>query len=175
MKTANALVVASLLLASNAFGQSSPQNVPPPPGINDPGVKAVEAPARTAAMPRQAAPAAPARPLDLKPQALPSMQDNVAPAPRDNTPPDVSVRQEGENTIEEYRRSGQVYMVVITPRNGVPQTYMVDPQGRVVDEHGQKPVGPVMYQVLEWGKSKPASESGDDAGSAAPAQDGGGQ
>jgi hypothetical protein len=29
----------------------------------------------------------------------------------------------------------------------------------VVDEHGQKPVGPVMYKVLEWGKAKPPAEN----------------
>ncbi len=49
-------------------------------------------------------------------------------------------------------------MVVVTPKNGIEQTYMVDPQGRLVDEHGQKPVGPVMYKVLEWGKAKPPAE-----------------
>jgi hypothetical protein len=52
-------------------------------------------------------------------------------------------------------------MVVITPKSGIAQTYMVDPQGRLVDEHGQKPVGPVMYKVLEWGKARPPAESGD--------------
>ncbi len=66
------------------------------------------------------------------------------------------VRQEGDNSIQEYSRNGRVYMVVVTPKNGITQTYMVDPQGRLVDEHGQKPVGPVMYKVLEWGKSQAA-------------------
>jgi hypothetical protein len=46
---------------------------------------------------------------------------------------------------------------------------MVDPQGRLVDEHGQKPVGPVMYKVLEWGKAKPPAEG---SGEAAPADNG---
>jgi hypothetical protein len=59
-------------------------------------------------------------------------------------------------------------MVVITPKSGIAQTYMVDAQGRLVDEHGQKPVRPVMYQVLEWGKSAPATTST----SAAPADAG---
>jgi hypothetical protein len=34
---------------------------------------------------------------------------------------------------------------------------MVDPSGRLVDEHGQKPARPVMYKILEWGKSRPAT------------------
>lgn len=147
MKSVAMLVAASVLSASAAFAQSS---VPPPPGMHDPGVKAT-APARTA----------PAQKLNLKapPQA-------AATAPRDargEAPPEVKVRQEGDNTVQEYSRSGQVYMVVITPKAGVPQTYMVDPQGRLVDEHGQKPPGTVMYKVVEWGKSKPAEADSDDS------------
>jgi hypothetical protein len=68
----------------------------------------------------------------------------------------VQIRQQGDNTVQEYSRNGRVYMVVVTPRGGVAQTYMVDPEGRLVDEHGQKPARPVMYKVLEWGKSRPA-------------------
>jgi uncharacterized protein DUF2782 len=172
MKTAVLLAAASVLFASsllvsNASAQSSPStNVPPPPGINDPGVQAVAPPAH----PRKAAPASEHRPLDLKPQALPAMHDDGAVrAGRDKSMPDIKVRQEGDNTIQEYSRNGQVYMVVVTPRNGIQQTYMVDPQGRLVDEHGKKPVGPVMYKVLEWGKSKPPADE-----SAAPAPDGSG-
>jgi hypothetical protein len=59
--------------------------------------------------------------------------------------------------VQEYARNGRVYMVVITSKAGIVQTYTVDPEGRVVDEHGQKPVRPVMYKVQEWGKSRPAS------------------
>jgi uncharacterized protein DUF2782 len=172
MKTAALLAVASVLFASsllvsNASAQSSPStNVPPPPGINDPGVQAVAPPAKL----RKAAPAPVHRSLDLKPQALPAMHDDgVAPSARDKSLPEIKVRQEGDNSIQEYSRNGQVYMVVVTPKNGIEQTYMVDPQGRLVDEHGKKPVGPVMYKVLEWGKSKPPADD-----STAPAQDGSG-
>ncbi len=167
MKTAALLVFASVLFASgllvsNASAQSPPStNVPPPPGINDPGVHAAT-PAKTTS-------AAASRRLDLKPQALPAMHDDGAAAPRDKSLPEIKVRQEGDTNIQEYSRNGRVYMVVVTPKNGIEQTYMVDPQGRLVDEHGKKPVGPVMYKVLEWGKSPPPAEE-----STAPAQDGGG-
>ena len=156
MKTAVLLVVASALFAANALAQSTPStNVPPPPGINDPGVKAVEPPART----NRAARSPSAHPLNLKPQALPAMHDDgSAPPARDSSLPKVRVRQEGDNSIQEYSRNGRVYMVVVTPKSGIAQTYMVDPQGRLVDEHGMKPVGPVMYKVLEWGKSRPPAE-----------------
>jgi hypothetical protein len=172
MKTAALLVAAasvlfaSGLLPSNASAQSAPStNVPPPPGINDPGVRATAPPAK----PAKTTPAPASRTLDLKPQALPAMHDDGAAAPRDKSLPEIKVRQEGDNSIQEYSRNGRVYMVVVTPKNGIEQTYMVDPQGRLVDEHGKKPVGPVMYKVLEWGKSPPPAEE-----STAPAQDGGG-
>jgi hypothetical protein len=160
MKTAALLAIASAvfastLLASPVQAQSAPStNVPPPPGINDPGVQATTPPATTTQTPR---PATPKRdPMDLKPQALPAMRDGDSKLGRPATP-EVRVHQEGDNSVQEYSRNGQVYMLVVTPKHGVPQTYMVNPDGRVVDEHGKKPVGPVMYKVLEWGKSKPAA------------------
>jgi hypothetical protein len=165
MKTAALLVAASALFASsllvsNASAQSSPStNVPPPPGINDPGVQAVTPAAKPAAKPRSAHATSAHRPLNLKPQALPAMHDEgAAQAGRDKSLPEIKVHQEGDNSVQEYSRNGRVYMVVVTPKNGIEQTYMVDPQGRLVDEHGQKPVGPVMYKVLEWGKAKPPAE-----------------
>jgi hypothetical protein len=148
MKLSAAFVLACALLAAPVFAQSAPPraNVPPPPGMNDPGVKATASePAQsgTSLLPRKPAPIRSGEPM-----------------------PEVSVHRQGENSVQEYRRNGQLYMVVVTPPNGVAQTYMVDPQGRLVDEHGQKPTRPVMYKILEWGKSKPAPEasSGDNGG-----------
>jgi hypothetical protein len=167
MKTAVLLVVASVLLtsslfASNVWAQSAAStSVPPPPGLNDPGVQAVSPPA-SETQAHHAPAATPAKPLDLKPQTLPAMHDDGdAQRPRDALAPEVRVRQQGDNSIQEYSRNGRVYMVVITPKTGITQTYMVDPQGRLVDEHGQKPVGPVMYKVLEWGKARPPAEPSD--------------
>lgn len=155
MKLSAALVVVSALLAAPVFAQSRPPvNVPPPPGMNDPGVKA-SAPAATAASVPAAAPA----------QSSTSLLPRT-PAPiRSGEPlPEVSVHQQGDNTVQEYRRNGQLYMVVVTPPSGIAQTYMVDPSGRLLDEHGQKPTRPVMYKIMEWGKSKPAEAASSDAG-----------
>jgi hypothetical protein len=151
MKTAILLTAASVLFVSSALAQSpAATNAPPPPGIHDPGVKSVEPAVRTS-----------------------SGQPVSASAPTGDgkhmTLPDVSVHEQGDNQVQEYRRSGMLYMIVVTPKHGIPQTYMVDPQGRLLDEHGKKPVGTVMYKVLEWGKSKPASEE-----STAPSSDDGG-
>jgi len=134
MKPAVALVLIPALLAAPAFAQTRPPaSVPPPPGIGDPGVRARPVTAESSLLPATPAPIVSGQPL-----------------------PEVSVHTQGDNTVQEYRRSGQLYMVVVTPKNGIAQTYMVDPQGRLVDEHGQKPTRPVMYKILEWGKSKPA-------------------
>jgi Protein of unknown function (DUF2782) len=149
MKLSAAFVVLPALVAATAFAQSRPPaNVLPPPGMNDPGVKAVAPASRPAPAPAPAA--APA-------QSGTSMLPRT-PAPiRSGEPmPEVSVHTQGENTVQEYRRNGQLYMVVVTPPSGIAQTYMVDPSGRLVDEHGQKPARPVMYKILEWGKSRPA-------------------
>ena len=150
MKLSAALVLLPAFLAAPAFGQSTPPpvKVPPPPGMNDPGVKA-------------ATPAAPARSVRATPaQDSTSLQPRTPEPIRSGEPmPEVSVHRQGEDTVQEYRRNGQLYMVVVTPPNGIAQTYMVDPSGRLVDEHGQKPTRPVMYKILEWGKSKPAPAS----------------
>jgi len=154
MKTAALLAAASILLASsllasNVSAQSSApaNNVPPPPGINDPGVQ--PAPADTATATRQQAGNQP---------ALPSMHDvgDAGNGKHMTLPPQVSVHEEGEDQVQEYRRSGMLYMVVVTPKHGIPQTYKVDPDGTRHLEPGEPPVQPVMYKVLEWGKSKPA-------------------
>lgn len=138
---------ASTLLVSNAAAQSMSASVPPPPGINDPGVKAVTPPAPASQN---------NNPMTRQPPPLPEVQ-GAAPGGREAQLPQIRVRQEGDNTIQEYSHSGQVYMVVVTPKHGLQQTYMVDPQGRLIDEHGKREVTPAMYKVLEWGKSKPAA------------------
>ncbi len=156
---ASSLLLSSLLV-SGACAQSRPSTeVPPPPAMNDPGVKP-----NPSADQQQTPPATAKHPLQMAPLALPSMKDGD---PRMGRPtaaaPDVSIHQEGNNSVQEYSRNGQVYMVVVTPKNGIPQTYRVDPQGRLVDEHGKRPINPVMYKVLEWGKAPPPEDksSGD--------------
>lgn len=158
MKTAALLAAASILLAAAAIGSTSISAqsgtppvltpAPPPPGINDPGVKTI-APKSTAA------PAIVTK--SANGTSLPSAQgpDTASDGKHMNIP-DVSRHQEGENDIQEYRRSGMLYMVVVTPRNGIPQSYTVDPDGTRHMQTGQPPVHPAMYKVLEWGKSKPA-------------------
>jgi hypothetical protein len=162
MKTAALLTAASLLLASglaisNATAQSSTPaaNAPPPPGMNDPGVKQLPPPPTVPDAHKSKSSGS---------KSLPAMQDyGTAGDAKHMTLPDVSSHQEGENEVEEYRRSGMLYMVVVTPKDGIPQSYNVDPDGTRHMQTGQPPVHPAMYKVLEWGKSKPAEASSSDA------------
>ncbi|MGB3748740.1 MAG: DUF2782 domain-containing protein [Rhodanobacter sp.] len=169
MKTPVVPVVVATLLATALFTPAlraqaaAPRPALPPPGLNDPGVQASAPPASSVAPPANAP-----KP-DLRPLTLPAMKSGDSRMGRPEDEPEVRIRQEGDNTVQEYSRNGRVYMVVVTPKHGLQQTYMIDPQGRWVDERGQRRATPTLYKVLEWGKSPPASRPSEDAGGAAPA------
>ncbi len=69
-------------------------------------------------------------------------------------PPVVSIRTEEDKTIEEYRQNGRVYMVKVTPREGISYYYMdLDGDGELElqpGENGLNPVAPVMWKLFEW-------------------------
>jgi hypothetical protein len=58
--------------------------------------------------------------------------------------------------VEEYRRNGSVYMVRVTPKNGVTQTYKVNdnPNGNLMHDPKAGPVSPVYYDIYKWGGPK---------------------
>ena len=68
--------------------------------------------------------------------------------------PTVTIREEEDRTIEEYRFNGQVYMVKITPRGGVPYYYIdADGDGKLeldMDKQALNPVQPVYWKIKEW-------------------------
>ena len=49
--------------------------------------------------------------------------------PDPNTEPQVTIQRRGEQTVEEYRLNGRLYMVKVTPAHGVPY-YLIDNTGR---------------------------------------------
>jgi len=68
--------------------------------------------------------------------------------------PTVTIREEEERTIEEYRFNGQVYMVKITPKGGIPYYYIdADGDGKLELDPSQQalnPVQPVYWKIKEW-------------------------
>ena len=125
--------MAALLLAGSAVAWAQQAPVPPPPGIDDPGVQpAVSVPANT--------------PVHV----VPAPASTVLPP---DATPDVNIRHEGDDTVEEYRRNGQLYMIRVVPKSGVPQVYMdTDGDGRLERGPESGPVAPVYYKIYEWGK-----------------------
>ena len=74
--------------------------------------------------------------------------------PQEQIEPTVTIREEEERLIEEYSFNGQVYMVKITPRGGVPYYYIdTDGDGKLeldVDKQALNPVQPVYWKIKEW-------------------------
>lgn len=65
--------------------------------------------------------------------AQPSAAEKIEPLPRmdANEPvddPQVTISKQTEQTVEEYRANGKLYMIKITPKHGVPY-YLVDERG----------------------------------------------
>ena len=137
-----------------AAEQAPPKaDVPPPPGINDPGVTAAPAaaqPAANAAQPNDADPLAPLPKPDMR-----IVRDRVDRDPdamnRRMANSDHSTRQQGDDTVEEYRQNGHVWMIRIQPRNGPVETFMdTTGNGRLTRDPQQGPVAPVYFSLYEW-------------------------
>lgn len=169
MKYVACLLALSALVTSSAFAQTSSSSAmphfapaPPPPGMNDPGVNPSKEPAAASTSKPVSSPAELA-PSHMPGKPIPTPRVAGVPASERDAngqpPPDVTVRQQGDNTIQEYRQNGRVYMVVITPKHGPQQIYNVDPNGHMFDPNGKPPVKPVMYKVMQWGGSRPVSSS----------------
>jgi len=93
-----------------------------------------------------------------KPPPIPPAEAGDVPIPPkiqdEQVEPTVTIREEEERTIEEYSFKGQVYMVKITPKGGVPYYYIdTDGDGKLeldMDKQALNPVQPVYWKVKEW-------------------------
>ncbi len=65
-------------------------------------------------------------PPELEP--LPEATPPPGIPPEGDLEPQVTIIKRGENTIEEYRYNGILYLVKVTPRHGVPY-YLIDRKG----------------------------------------------
>ena len=68
--------------------------------------------------------------------------------------PTVTIREEEDRRIEEYRLNGRIYMVKVTPKNGIPFYYLdMDGDGQLeldMDQQALNPVQPVHWKIKEW-------------------------
>ena len=71
------------------------------------------------------------QPKDLQPlpDIPPPPKLSSTPTPDDPNEPQVTIRQEGENKIEEFRSKGRVYAIRVTPKIGKPYM-LIDPDGK---------------------------------------------
>lgn len=127
-----------LAFAAPAFAaEEAPKPPPdlvdaPPPALSDPGVKTT--PVETAVDKAKAA----------------SDKSKTADA-NGIPPPDVGIRKQGDDTIEEYRSGGKVSMIRITGKSGITQTYIdTDGDGRLERNPKEGPAAPVYYKLYEW-------------------------
>jgi hypothetical protein len=95
--------------------------------------------------------------LEKPPPIPPADAEDVPIPPKirgEQIEPTVTIRQEEERMIEEYRFDGQVYMVKITPNGGIPYYYIdTDGDGKLeldVDKKAMNPVQPVYWKIKEW-------------------------
>jgi hypothetical protein len=131
-------------------------DVPPPPGMNDPGVTT---PASSAPPPDAPAAAPDANDEDpLAPLPKPdsrlvrdkASRNNVANEQR-MAASEVTRRTQGNDTVEEYREHGRIWMIKIIPVTGPSQTFLTnDGSGRLVRDPKEGPVSPVYYSLYEW-------------------------
>ena len=96
--------------------------------------------------------------LDKPPPIPPESTEDVPIPPKvqdEQIEPTVTIREEEERLIEEYRLNGRLYMVKVTPKKGgVPYFYVdTDGDGQLeldADQRAMNPVQPVHWKVLEW-------------------------
>ncbi len=86
------------------------------------------------------------------PPPIPEPQPPQVWDPDEEGEPEVIIRQDGDQTIEEYRRGGRLFMVRITPARGEPY-YLIDTtgDGELDFRHDHmNPVKPAHWRVIEW-------------------------
>ncbi len=98
-----------------------------------------------------AAPAAAAEEAPSKLEAVPAPPPIPAGITEDDFEPEVTIIKKGEDTVEEYRHNGKLYMVKVTPPHGVPY-YLVDRKGDGVFERetADPKLSVPMWVIKRW-------------------------
>ena len=159
MRTVSGFALLGMILAA-PLALAAPPNAPPkadappPPGINDPGVTTpapqTDSVAPAAADSAVADPLAPLPKPDTRLVRDKATRTNVA-TPERIAASDVTTHQQGNDTVEEYRQNGHVWMIRIVPQNGPAQVFMdTTGSGRLTNDPRQGPVAPVYFSLYEW-------------------------
>jgi hypothetical protein len=154
MKSVHVLGMLLVAISGAAFAQAKPGSdpLPPvqaPPAMNDPGVKAA-APAGAPASQAKAAEKAPAKAPEQS-----SLPPDVQAAANATELPVVTVRHNGNETIEEYRKKGKLLFVRVLEKEG-PTKFYVDNPAVIPPNLMQQLSGPsgvvqpVYYKLAEW-------------------------
>jgi hypothetical protein len=132
----------SQVLATAHSAPPPPRSGLPPPAMNDAGVQSNSIPLPSNSIP---------------PSEAPSLQ-----AANGEQAPTVAVKTEPNgDTVEEYRHGATLYMVRITPKNGITQTFMVNGgNGKLIRDPRMGPVDPVYYTIYQWGAAPKPVDSG---------------
>jgi Protein of unknown function (DUF2782) len=143
MKRKLSLPIALLLTcASLSAFAAEPRDKAPPPGMTDAPPPALDDPGVKTA------------PIAAEPDKATAASANAGNTNADSMvppPPDVGIRKQGDDTIEEYRSSGKVSMIRITGKSGITQTYIdSDGDGRLEGNPKDGPIAPVYYKLYEW-------------------------
>jgi hypothetical protein len=148
------VLIASMLGGAGgaAFAQGKPASdpLPPvqaPPSMNDPGVKPTA--------PSAQAPAAPATKPAEKAQEQSTLPPEVQAAANVAELPVVTVRQNGNETVEEYRKKGKLLFVRVLEKHGPTKLYVDNPAVIPPNlmQQMSAPSGvvqPVYYKLADW-------------------------
>ena len=169
MKTASVLLIALMSVAASAHAQkgattttTSSDQIPPvqpPPNIDDKdpvtNIPTPEAVAKTVVDDSLGTNSADA---DAKTRAMansPGLPPEVQAAVNASELPVITVRQDGGDTVEEYRKKGKLYFVRVLSTSGPTKLYVDDPgaipsnvMNQLSAPSGQ--VQPVYYKLLDW-------------------------
>lgn len=91
--------------------------------------------------------AAQQRPADLQP--LPEPPPPPPGMADTSLEPQVTIRKQGEDKVEEYRMNGRLYMIKVTPPHGKPY-YLVDRKGTGSFTQEETAVGDKGISVPMW-------------------------
>ncbi|WP_165371709.1 DUF2782 domain-containing protein [Pseudolysobacter antarcticus] len=133
----------------------------PPPDMDAPGTAPASAAATTSRSGNTAAAGKPAAVNVPTPASAPARvqasTSKIGDGPVAGGMPElpvVTVRKEGNDTVEEYRRNGKIFMVRIMPTDG-PSHYYVDRTGngrldRDPLDNTPGPISPVYFKIYDW-------------------------